>query len=133
MVQLLATALKTLPPANDLISNFWWSHRRTIASHGQSLRGPPNLFEDPPTIRLRLGHAGLSSLFTGCTQRIEKNPESRDIANVDSVTNECRPVDLFWVVHACEESGSKTIEELLGASPLRVPLWGCPRRVGAEL
>jgi hypothetical protein len=74
VVQLLPAALKTVLPANDLISDFWWSHRRSIASHGQGLRGPPNLFEDPQTIRLRLGHAGLSSLFARCTQRIEKNP-----------------------------------------------------------
>ena len=74
MVELLAAALQMLPPANDLVSNFGWSHRRPIASHGQGLRGPPNLLQDPQTIRLRLGHAGVSSLFARFTQRIEKNP-----------------------------------------------------------
>jgi hypothetical protein len=76
MVQVLAAFFsglsKLLPPTHDLGLDVRRGERGSIAAFSQGPCRSTNLRKNVPTIHLELGHAALSSLLSGFTQRIEK-------------------------------------------------------------
>lgn len=79
MIQTLTADLQPLAPACDCTLNFGWGQAGSVGAHCKRTSRLLRLHADPLSIHLRLGHAGLSSLFAGPTQRIENRDQTRDI------------------------------------------------------
>lgn len=93
MIEFLVTHREAVPPRGGLRSEFRWQERCPIPTLRQQPRRSTGLYDDAATIRLWLGHAGVSSLSARPMQRIEKTRKKRE--TLASASPQRRPVDLF--------------------------------------